>query len=117
MLLLHFQTARADGLADFALVGGDLDDLVLLVDHEGPYHLLEFRVIDQNDGIDVYWLTLQLPEPYERIESLTVLSPLTFDLVDFKARTIRFLLDFNDVVKIVDRCKSYIDEKPEKPAN
>lgn len=95
-----------------------LQTFLKLVDQEGPYHLLDFRVIDQNDdGIDVYWLTLQLPEPYERIESLTILSPLTFDLVDFKARSLRFVLDFNDVVKIVDRCRSYLNDKPEKPAN
>ena len=88
-----------------------------MVDQEGPYHILEFRVIDQNDGIDVYWLTLQLPEPYECLESLTVLSPLTFEKANFKERTIRFVLDYEDVVEIVDRCRLSRIEKPEKPVN
>lgn len=86
-----------------------------LVNKDGPYHLLEFRLIDDEGVADVYWLTLQLPEPYERIESPAVLSGLTFDSVDFKARTIRFVVDFDDVVNTVERCGLSLKEKERKP--
>jgi hypothetical protein len=94
-----------------------LQSFLELVNQEGQYHLLEFTLIDEDEGIDVYWLTLQLPEPYERIESPVVLSGLTFDQVDFKARTLRFVVGYDDVVSSVDRCRSMLKEKPEKPAN
>ncbi len=86
-----------------------------LVNQDGQYYLLEFRLIGDEGVADVYWLTLQLPEPYERIESPAVLSGLTFDSVDFKARTIRFVVDFDDVVNTVERCHSSLKEKVEKP--
>jgi len=64
-----------------------------LVNQEDLYHLPEFRLIDDAGETDVYWLTLLLAEPYERIESPAFHSGLTFDSVDFKTRTIRFVLD------------------------
>ncbi len=94
-----------------------LQTFLELVNQEGPYHLLEFRLIDVDGGTDIYWLTLQLSEPYERIESPAVLSGLTFESVDFKARTIRFVVDYNDVVGVVERCKLSLKEKVEKPVN
>lgn len=86
-----------------------------LVNQEGQFHLLEFRLIDDAGETDVYWLTLQLPEPYERIESPAVLSGLTFESVDFKARSIRFVVDFDDVVETVERCGTSLKGKVEKP--
>ena len=92
-----------------------LQTFLNLVNQEGQFHLLEFRLIDDEGDTDVYLLTLQLPEPYERIESPAVLSGLTFDSVDFKARTIRFVVDFDDVVNTVERCGLSLKEKERKP--
>lgn len=88
-----------------------------LVNQEDLYHLPEFRLIDDAGETVVYWLTHQLPEPYVRIESPAVLSGLSFDSVDFKARTIRFVVDFDDVVNTVERCGLSLKEKVVKPAN
>lgn len=94
-----------------------LQTFLELVKQEGPYHVIEFRLIDEEEDKEYYWLTVQLPEPYTRIESLRVLSGLTFESVDFEARTVRFVLDYDDVVETVNRCKSSLKETPEKPAN
>ena len=78
---------------------------------EGPYHILSFDLEDEETG--EYWLTLQLPEPYEMIQSKNYLFSLMFEEVNFKERTITFVVFYEDIVKIIDKTWS----KPKKDAN
>ena len=78
---------------------------------EGPYHILSFDLEDEETG--EYWLTLQLPEPYEKIQSKNYLFSLMFEEVNFKDKTITFVVFYKDIVEIID--KTWL--KPKKDAN
>ena len=81
------------------------------INREGPYHILSFALEDEET--EQYWLTIQLPEPYDSFQSKDLLFSLMFEEVNFKDRTITFVIFYEDIVKLIDKTWS----KPKKDAN
>lgn len=78
---------------------------------EGPYHILSFDLEDEET--EQYWLTLQLPEPYDSFQGKDFLFALMFEEVNFKDRTITFVVFYEDIVKLIDKTW----QKPKKDTN
>lgn len=84
-----------------------LSAFLSLVQDEGPYNIIEFTLEDD----DIYWLTLQLPEPFDGFEAKNLLFALDFESVDFKKRTIRFVIEYTELVTVVERTKMWLREE------
>lgn len=91
-----------------------LSAFLSLVQDEGPYNIIEFTLEDD----DIYWLTLQLPESFDGFEAKNLLFALDFESVDFKKRTIRFVIEYTELVTVVERTKMWLrEEEPNKLQN
>lgn len=84
-----------------------LSAFLSLVQDEGPYNIIEFTLEDD----DIYWLTLQLPESFDGFEAKNLLFALDFESVDFKKRTIRFVIEYTELVTVVERTKMWLREE------
>lgn len=65
-------------------------EFLSLLRQEGPFNVVDFH-LDADE--DLYWITLQLPEPYESFEAQNILFALDFENVNFKEKTIRFVIN------------------------
>jgi len=81
-----------------------LNAFLSLIKDEGPYNIVEFTLEDD----DMYWLTLQLPEPYDGFRGKNLLVALRFESVDFVNRTVRFVIDYEDLVQLVEKTKMWL---------
>lgn len=79
-----------------------------LVQDEGPYIIIDFH--QEND--EMYWLTLQLPDPFEGFEAKNLLFALDFESVNFRQKTIRFVIAYPDLVSLVERTQSWMKAEP-----
>ena len=85
-----------------------------LIQDEGPFVIMDFRL--END--DTFWLTLQLPDPFEGFEAKNLLFALDFESVNFKEKTVRFVITYPDLVSLVERTQVWLrEEQPGKPRN
>lgn len=69
-----------------------------LLRQEGPFNVVDFH-LDADE--DLYWITLQLPEPYESFEAQNILFALDFENVNFKEKTIRFVINEEDFIALL----------------
>ena len=69
-----------------------------LLRKEGPFNVVDFH-LDADE--DLYWVTLQLPEPYESFEAQNILFALDFESVNFKEKTIRFVINEEDFIALL----------------
>lgn len=69
-----------------------------LLRKEGPFNVVDFH-LDTDE--DLYWVTLQLPEPYESFETQNILFALDFESVNFKEKTIRFVINEEDFIALL----------------
>ena len=69
-----------------------------LLRKEGPFNVVDFH-LDADE--DLYWITLQLPEPYESFEAQNILFALDFESVNFKEKTIRFVINEEDFIALL----------------
>ena len=67
-----------------------------LLRKEGPFNVVDFHLDE-----DLYWITLQLPEPYESFEAQNILFALDFESVNFKEKTIRFVINEEDFIALL----------------
>ena len=79
-----------------------------LIQDEGPFVVMDFR--QEND--DTYWLTLHLPDPFEGFEAKNLLFALDFESVNFKDKTVRFVIAYPDLVSLVERTQVWLKEEP-----
>ena len=92
-----------------------LKAFLTLINDEGPYHIVSFTRENAGEDDEQYWLTLQLPEPYTSFQAKNLLFALMFEEVDYRERTITFVIFYRDLVQVVENTKGWLKEEARRP--
>lgn len=86
-----------------------------LLQKECPFNVVDFQV--EEDEVDMYWITLPLPEPYEGFDARNILFALDFESVNFREKSIRFVISEEDLVNLIERISPQSKASSDKLTN